>query len=216
MLADKLRAAALSEAAIQFVASAFTQRTTASTSLTISKPTGTVQGDLMVAFMANDSGATQTWTGDTGWTEIADEGSGAGLRLAYKVAGASEGSSYTFTAATSAILGGVILTYRNAAYDASGAFAGVGFPKALPSVTASTTNCVLIGAAFKGGAGGGGDTIAPPGSMTLRSQNNDADSPSWGVGDEQLTASGATGTRSFTSTGSGTNSNGMMITIKPA
>jgi hypothetical protein len=97
-----------------YIASAKTA-TGSTNTLVISKPSGTIEGDLMVAFMtAEDS---RTWTGDTGWTEVAIRTTGPSTRVAYKIAGASEGSSYTFTiSGTPSNVNGTILTFRNAVY----------------------------------------------------------------------------------------------------
>jgi hypothetical protein len=101
----------------EFIAATTTSPVATST-ITINKPAGTQQGDLMLAFVSGSINL--TYTGDTGWTEIADQGVEPSLRVAYKVAGASEPSSYVFTSSsTSGNKTGAILTYRYAAYDTS-------------------------------------------------------------------------------------------------
>lgn len=115
MLAARLAASkAVSTPEITFVASS-----TASTngaSITVDKPTGTQSGDIMIAVMGGDIDA--TWTGDTDWTEVGELGAALpGMRVAYKVAGGSEGSTYTFTPSKSDDMAAAILTYRNATYD---------------------------------------------------------------------------------------------------
>lgn len=75
--------------------------TTAGGSTTISKPTGTANGDLLVLFMASH-GATTAPTLPSGWSS-ATTNANAGAwstAAAYLVAGASEPSSYTWTAGT--------------------------------------------------------------------------------------------------------------------
>ncbi len=192
-----------------FVASAATQNTVNSTSLVINKPTGTQQGDLMIAFMAGESAG--TWTGDTGWTEVVDANVKFALRAAYKVAGASEGASYTFTSSSSRILSGAILTYRGAAYDAIGSIASGANPLVITGPTASEDFSVLIGYA---GRLASGVTITAPASMTARVTDNDGNAPSYVIADEYVLA-GATGTRSFT-IGSAVDVSGVLLTIKPA
>jgi hypothetical protein len=68
-------------------------------SVVVTKPTGTAEGDLMVAFMGVDEDEV---TPPAGWTEIwSDLGTRARGYAWYKVAGASEPSNYTFTIDTS-------------------------------------------------------------------------------------------------------------------
>jgi hypothetical protein len=82
-----------------------------SASVTVSKPTGIVSGDIMIANIGNYINATQTSATSSGWTVIAGTNLDRGrATLLYKIAGASEPSSYTFTvtasssAATAAII----------------------------------------------------------------------------------------------------------------
>lgn len=192
-----------------FINSATTQNGATSTSLVINKPTNTQSGDLMIAFMSSDSTAT-TWTGDTGWTEVADQNAAPNLRVAYKVAGGSEPASYTFTAAASRVLAGSILTYRGASYDAIGAIASGASPITATGPTAASNYCKLLGFATRGAAS---ITVTAPSSMTTRVTQNDATAPSYVLADETVLA-GATGNRSFV-VGSTTAVAGILLTIKP-
>lgn len=194
-----------------FVASASTQNTSSGTTLVINKPTGTAEGDLMIAMMCV-SGNNPTWTGDTGWTELADETTdNPSLRVAYKVAGESEGASYTFTANKSQTNAGSILTYRYAAYDTiAGAFTVGANPLVLTSISPSLSQSLLLAI---GARSSGNITLGTPTSMTARVTDNGATSPSYIVCD-QLVAKGPTGTRSM-STGSTASVAGIMLAIKP-
>lgn len=197
----------------EFVASASTQNTSSGTTLVINKPTGTVEGDLMIAVMAA-SDAADGWTGDTSWTELADQGttpSTPTLRVAYKVATASEGSSYTFTVATSRVLSGCIVTYRYAAYDTiAGTFVTAANPLVLTSISPSASQSCLIACGARGAIS---ITLGTPTSMTARVTDADATAPSYIVCD-QTVAKGPTGTRSM-SAGSTTRVAGIMLAIKP-
>lgn len=67
--------------------------------LTINKPTGTADGDILVVVLYREAG---TWTLPAGWTQIADQANWEGvmtLTMAWKRA-SSEGSSYTFNLST--------------------------------------------------------------------------------------------------------------------
>jgi hypothetical protein len=85
---------------------------TSGTDCVINKPTGTVQGDVMVAVINFNSNITVT--APSGWTTI-DEDDGipsAGTALIYyKVAGASEPTTYTWQGSASNRYGGVIATF---------------------------------------------------------------------------------------------------------
>lgn len=203
--------ASFSSVAPVFVASAATQQTAAAAALTINKPAGTIDGDFMVAIVCAAGGA-DTWTGDTGWTEVADQGASPTLRLAYKAAGASEPSSYTFTSTGSGQLkSGVILTYRYADYDtAAGSFTTAANPLVLSSISPSLSQSRLIACGARASAN---VTLGTPTSMTARATDSDGSSPSYIVCD-QLVPKGPTGTRSV-STGSTSAVAGIMLAIKP-
>lgn len=192
----------------EFVASASAQSTSSSTTQVVNKPAGTVEGDLMIAIMARDGVA--NWTGDTDWTEVADQNTSPSLRVAYKVAGASEPSSYTFTMGSiSDRKAACILTYRYAAYDTIGSFTTANSPLILPSINPSESQSILIAA----GARAAASTLGTPTSMTARVTDNNSREPSYIVCD-QIVAKGPTGTRSM-STGSTNNVAGIMLSIKP-
>lgn len=197
----------------QFIASAQNQNTTSGTTLAINKPSGTIQGDLMIAFMSSGGTATnRTWSTPSGWTELVDQNNPPNFLAAYKVAGASEGSSYTFTMSSTANdKAGTILTYRRATYDVISSLASGGSSLTLSSIAASSANSVLIAALFVPSAS---QTITQSGgsTMTVKVTDNDGNSPSFRVFDESVSA-GATGTRSFSLGGSTTA--GLMLLIKP-
>lgn len=202
-----------------FIASASTQNGATGSSLVINKPTGTTTNDLMVAIMASDGNKASTWTGDTGWTEVADQGTVTTpqIRIAYKVATASEGASYTFTASTGAnLLSGSILTYRGASYDAIGSFVTGSAAGSLTPTgpTAATTYSTLIGVSASITASNTYTiTSNIQGAMTTLVTDSDATAPSYVIAD-QVVRAGATGTRTFTSTGATTGTAAIMLTIK--
>ena len=85
------------------------------------KPTGTVEGDLIVIWMSGDSSTRPSVTFPTGFTSIYDQndtdlGGGSWIYGAYKVAGASEPSTYTVSIAGTFYFGGSrcsIISYYN-------------------------------------------------------------------------------------------------------
>ena len=206
--------AGYSAPSITFVASATSA--VLGSSLTVSKPAGVVQNDLLIAFMGADTtGTSYTWTGDTGWTEIADQGSGGALRIAYKVAASSEPSTYTFTASGGgATLRGAILAYRGAAYDAIGSISSTVSQATGPVVSYNYSKAIMFATQ------GDSTTYTHPGNvpagpdMTTR-VSSFATTPTNIVMDETV-AYGPTFTRyqgGYTSAGF---EGAVVLTIKPA
>jgi hypothetical protein len=65
------------------------------TSVTVTKPSGTAQNDLLLAFFTSNS---QNCTPPTGFTEISDDVTEVfRMQIFYKIAGSSEPSNYTFS-----------------------------------------------------------------------------------------------------------------------
>lgn len=179
--------------------------------LTINKPTGTRQGDLMIAFV-NSTGSS-TWTAPSGWTEVADQGANPALAIAYKVATASEPGSYLFTASIDTeITTGHIVTYRNAAYDAVGAITTGANPLVVSAVTASVDYSRIVGVAARGVSA---VTITIPAAMQLLNRNITFSPASVLAQDGALALTGSSGTRSF-GVGATTNVSGALVAIKPA
>lgn len=183
-----------------------------SNTITVAKPTGTREGDLLLASMYL-SGKNTTWTGDTGWTEVADQGANPNLRVAYKVAGSSEAASYTFTAATSSNLTANIVLYRNAAYNSVGSITSGANPLVVTSVSSSVDYSCIYATV---GRDQSSLLITGPASMQTLYVDSDATAPSVLVEqDISLSLAGGSGTRSFTM-GGASNTAGVLVSIKPA
>ena len=71
--------------------------TTTNTTLRLTKPSGTSQGDLLLVQITRNGGGSVTTP--AGWTKLVEtnQGTNMGQTILYKVAGASEGASYAFT-----------------------------------------------------------------------------------------------------------------------
>ena len=69
------------------------------TSLAIDKPAGTVAGDLLIAAVATDGNNTSSLVPPAGWNviHVADSAGNVTFGVWWKIAGASESSSYTFS-----------------------------------------------------------------------------------------------------------------------
>lgn len=121
-------------------------------SLTISKPTGTTSGDLLIAVIGGTKSSTPS-----GWTQLSDVDSGGSstghVYVYYKIAGGSEPSSYTFnqSGSSSFYTPGAILCYRgidgttpiDTSHSSSSGMSGGGTDYTTATVTASGTQWAL-------------------------------------------------------------------------
>jgi len=180
----------------------------AGTTVVIDKPSGVVAGDLMLAFTIHRDG--ETWTPESGWTEVADLGADPGLAVAWKVAGGAEPSDYTFTATAVGSKSGVIGAWRHAAFDVAGSFdtSNAGAAIDAPSVTLSNLGLLIAIYAIEFNAR---TFTTPSGMLALLSDTN---TPSFAIFTQQL-AAGATGVKSSTPSGGG-NSAGILIGLRSA
>jgi hypothetical protein len=119
--------------------------------LTITKPTGTVSGNLLVAVVFTDDDATGGWTPPGGWTEgIAPfNNTDISCALYWKTAGGSEPASYDFTVGDvdSSVMGGgmVRISGANATpIDVSNTATGLSTSIDTPSVTTTVTNTLIL------------------------------------------------------------------------
>jgi len=125
-----------------------TELTSSGTSMTINKPTGTAEGDLMVLFIAEGGSTHDVITPASGWNRLFgkkddDLGGGAWQSCFTKTAGASEPSNYTFSFSASGSHKGFMVSY----YDDGGvsgfwAFKGAGITE---DTTTSITSAQLVG-----------------------------------------------------------------------
>ena len=178
---------------------------TSGTTVVVSKPAGTIDGDVLVA-MVSIRASSPSITPPSGWTlvgSVAGTSSGTVTGVWTRVA-SSEPASYTWTSSntiTDAV--GLILRYTPAApttapgsVDAT-AQGSLVSPAVAPSVSATGNNDRLI-CLFSTGSTVG----STPSGMTQRAAIDNGLSGAWAY-DELLTAIGATGTRTWTGSGSG-------------
>jgi hypothetical protein len=137
--------------AIGFVAASSANNGTGTTSLSVNKPTGVAQGDVMLATLT--ATGTGSITAPSGWTAITNATQGTALRQAtyYKVAGASEGSSYSWGLGTSRSTSAGIVAYRGvnqtAPVDASATATATSGNAVGPSVTTSAASDQVVASA---------------------------------------------------------------------
>ena len=187
---------ALADVAYESVAT--TILTTAGQSITISRPTGTAQGDLLLAAIAINENVTN-FAAPSGWTQVNYGNSGNEVVLAvyYKVAGASEPTSYAFTWTNSYLAVGTILRYSGVdttnPIDVSGSSTGTSNSAVAPSVTTTVDGAMVVRIA-------GVDTTAlsgTPATQRVLIETAGTGSVGLGVSDAVQATAGATGTAAF-------------------
>jgi hypothetical protein len=147
--------------------------TTASSIVVVAKPAGTAAGDVLVASIALN-GTTVT-TAPSGWVQIAAVTAITNPKLYayYRVAGASEPATCTWTLAASQMNSGGIARYSGVNNTnpldapATSATTAAALNLAVPAVTTVSSGAMLIGAAAINSSSTT-NTIAGPSGMTER------------------------------------------------
>ncbi len=180
-----------------------------STSLTIDKPAGTQSGDVLLATIGYQSGSIRNLAPPSGWTAVPNthvfEGTNAGMRAFYKIAGGSEPSSYTFqlTGGSGQALGGGIMAIIGAdtaaPIDAAGGLNNGSSNVTLltaPSITTTKPKTLLV----YSGAVNQGPAFTPP--QLMPEQWDVKTTGTYNIGTTAaaggLAAAGPTGTRAST------------------
>ena len=175
------------------------------TTITVAKPSGTVEGDVLVALvMVQGTTTQQSITPPAGWTAVGGGGVPSGsVRIGgvwYRVAGGSEPASYTFTVAVTMNQSvGVLLRYAPQSpttppgvVDDAAMAETVTTPGVAPSLDATGNADTLI-SLFAAQTTQG----ATPSGMTERVLSLQS-AIKVGVYDQLLSSPGATGTREWT------------------
>ena len=133
---------------MSIVKRAQTELTSTGSSMTINKPSGTAEGDLMVVFIAEGGSTHDLVTAPSGWNRLfgkedEDLGGGSWQACYTKTAGASEPASYTFSFSSSGSHKGFMVSY----YDDAGvsgfwSFKGSGVTE---DTTTSIQSAQLVG-----------------------------------------------------------------------
>ena len=179
------------------------------TSLTITRPAGTVQGDVLVAAIVVDGGTGVTVTPPAGWTLARSETQGTNLRTSVytRPAGGSEPASYVFTLSAARKVAGSISAYTGVdtttpvEANAGANSATAATLLTAPSVTTVSNHRTIVAvyglrsaASFTPGAG-----------VTERADVSTSGAPSVAVSvtDRNLAAAGSSGTTTATATVAG-------------
>lgn len=193
------------------------------------KPSGTVSGDLLVAFAYAQTFGGNTLAPPAGWTTIQETdniSSEFEAGLYYKLAGGSEGSTYTFTATAAEEFTVIILrvsgvdatTPVEASAESTATSSG---SIVFPTVTSLTNNALIAMFGFAAYAttptGSEWPNVAPTGMALLATDNSVADyGMIGGIANFIQVTAGATGTKSVANGTIGTDFYAVSIAIKPA
>ncbi len=178
--------------------------------ITIGKPAGTVAGDLLIAAVVTDDNNSSSLAAPAGWNlvHVADSSGQVTFGVWWKLAGASEGSSYTFTWSQKGkktygwimrFTGHDPVTPINTTANTSGSSAA---PPS-PSVTTTVNNTLIL---RLGGFDNGNITVGDPGlsghtAINMNYSNTGAKPASGGSGYVLQPAAGISGSSSFALTG---------------
>lgn len=181
--------------------------TSTSTSFSISRPTGTTDGDVLVLCQASNGGLLSAITTPSGWTQVAQlEGAGSSnlTAKAWVKLASSEGSSYGLAQQSGANSAAILICVESGelpavtATSTSGSGTNVGTPGITPSMPTGLE--IRFAAA---GANGSSRTFSPPAGFTEPS-GADVNSGGWAIlagAYRQLASSAATSAQNFTVSG---------------
>ena len=192
----------------------------ATTTLVLPRPTGIVQGDVLLALVS--SRGAPVISAPAGWSSVLTTQNGTLMEQAafVRTAGASEPASYTFTLSKAVSTTGGILAYSgvDAAHPidaAAGAVSASSATVTAPSITTSTPNAMLV--AHFGMARITG--FSTPAAMTERFDVSVSTALTYKISsaadDETFGGPGATGSRSATAAGA-TGNIGQLIALRAA
>jgi PKD domain len=175
---------------------ATTNVTTVAAGITVSTPTGTVAGDVLVSCLALNGGGVASAGAPAGWTLLAAATSQSNPKVYgyVKVATASEPASYGWKFSSSVVSSGGIARYSGSAgVDGAATKAGAasGTTATVPGVTNTVASELVVGC-MGVNSGGTSVTLSPPAGLTRawdgtakRHQVADGTQPAAGAGPDR-------------------------------
>ncbi len=185
-------------------------------SLVVNKPSGVVDGDVMVMVAAT---AGTTITTPSGWTLLQSDTTANGYYVWMKTA-ASEPASYTLTPATSKDMAAAIVAYRGALgtpnVSLDSYLSTTGTPLDVPNTTSTVANCMALHIGAYSGTEG--LTIVPtsPAVSRVEVENVANVLALCGIADEQLGAAGAVTGRDWSLSTGKSGRYGAIVLLAPA
>ena len=200
--------------AFRAISALVTQQTT---SLSITKPSGTASGDILLLNFAADS-QTPTITPPSGFSLVLDEHAdfGALHRVYYKIAGGSEPASYAVGLSTTEWAYGHIAAYSGVdTGDPFCATPSANYATGTDDVTATgittdAANALLVACGF---SAWGGTNWSATGFTFRETESSDV---YLGLGDVAQASAGASGDKTLTATSSGGPKSAIMLALNPS
>ncbi|WP_031165977.1 hypothetical protein [Streptosporangium roseum] len=198
------------------------QAASAATSFTVSKPTGTVSGDVMYLLQVSnsiDDADLGTPTGGATWTLVTTLGADSSFCIAKlwrKTAGGSEPSTYTLTQGSPDDSVAIVISLVDASTSAPVVATDLGDFGTTTISTPSTTPTGPSDIDLRFVAAYGvpsGTTWTPPAGYTERADIQSADNPTASLATKALSGSGATGTQNFTISSAPTRWRSITVTV---
>lgn len=193
----------------------------AGASFTCTKPSGTVSGDLLLAWHSADIGALAIMSitaAGTAWSTLTTagvDGTNPG-KLYWKIAGASEPASYTFNQDSGADAAATMIAVQDGSTNtpvfATGT-GGTGTSIQTPSTTPAGTTDLDVRFVCASGALATTESLTPPGTYTEFADIGSRQYVYVSGAYKILSSGSATGTQNFTITTSPTNRRGVTVTI---
>ena len=180
------------------------------TSLIIDKPAGTAAGDLLIAAVATDGNTVASLAPPAGWNviHVGDQGGNVTFGVWWKLAGASEPGTYTFSWSGSEHVYGWIMRFTGHdpanPIDTSANAGGTSGAPSSPTVTTTVDDTLIL---RLGGFDDDDITTGDPGltghtAINMGDSGNGSATASGGSGYVLQPTAGASGTASFNLTGS--------------
>jgi uncharacterized repeat protein (TIGR01451 family) len=184
--------------------------------LTVARPAGTQQDDVLVAAVYWDNSAPNTITPPSGFTLIRQDAGATtqAVSLYYHVASGTEPATYTWLATRSSGFTGIVAAYSNVdianPIDAHGGQTGSGTSATAPSITTSTADDVLVGVWSSWNSN---LSLTPPGGMTTRQSYSRSDPLTFA--ERAAPAAGATGTSTATASANPNTWTAQVLALRP-
>lgn len=199
---------------VQFVASASASTAAGSTSVTVNKPTGTSNGDIIIIGVTSNQTANDTTFTLSGFTEQMDSGARVNCAVYTKTAGASEPSSYTINNSGSGRFAAVCVVYRSASVGVIGSVSSSTSVSSVsaPGITVSANGSLLLAFFFASQRADPTAFSTPSGMSYVAGDADTTNNPALAIF-SQAVNSGATGDR--TSTLSSTDKRAFLMSLSP-
>lgn len=192
-----------------------------STTVTVNKPSGASVGDVLIALVSSGS-SSSTFTTPAGWVLAT---SGSGMAVFRRIVDGTEGSTFTFTRATSTTGVFVANIARISGADntrpiqtsgqATQEPGGFGPSITLPQITPTNANTLLF-QIINVHDSSVGQSSTPPGTTTKRYEITTATTARYAIGGDEVVGPGITSTKVWTWSASNTQWRGAVLAINPA